>query len=253
MATVHQDCSFALRELLLLTNLPRYFQISFPRKQEGSPKGALSSNHSHIGLLSKNKQKGKGKWLSRVRLFVTQSLEFPRPEYWSGQLFPSPGDLPNPGIKPRSPTLQADSLPAEPQGKPPKSKTSSCYHDILTDIHTHTHTLLHSFKYCVGQKVHWVFHKTIWRHLNEFLTNPIFKPLRSIKVFTAILRVAYPGTELLYFMEVNRGSSRYPQRATGKYFSFVAGQSLSQLFNATTDAGMQPQTIQRCGSEYDHV
>jgi len=32
--------------------------------------------------------------------------------------FPSPGDLPNPGIKPRSPTLQADSLPAEPQGKP---------------------------------------------------------------------------------------------------------------------------------------
>ena len=30
--------------------------------------------------------------------------------------FPSPGDLPNPGIKPRSPTLQADSLPAEPQG-----------------------------------------------------------------------------------------------------------------------------------------
>ena len=47
-----------------------------------------------------------------------QSMEFSRPEYWSGQLFPSPGDLPNPGIKPRSPTLQVDSLPAEPQGKP---------------------------------------------------------------------------------------------------------------------------------------
>ena len=40
------------------------------------------------------------------------------PEYWSGQPFPSSGALPNPGIKPRSPTLQADSLPAEPQGKP---------------------------------------------------------------------------------------------------------------------------------------
>ena len=40
-----------------------------------------------------------------------------RPEYWSGELFPSPPDLPNPGIEPRSPTLQADSLPAEPQGK----------------------------------------------------------------------------------------------------------------------------------------
>ena len=40
-------------------------------------------------------------------------------EYWSGQpLFPSPGDLPNPGIKLRSPTLQADALPSEPPGKP---------------------------------------------------------------------------------------------------------------------------------------
>ena len=40
-------------------------------------------------------------------------MEFSRPEYWSGQPFPSPGDLPNPGIKPRSPTLQVDSLPEE--------------------------------------------------------------------------------------------------------------------------------------------
>ena len=57
---------------------------------------------------------------SRVQLFVTpwtiQLMEFSRPEYWSGSPFPSPGDLPNPGIEPRSPTLQADSLPAEPQG-----------------------------------------------------------------------------------------------------------------------------------------
>ena len=45
-------------------------------------------------------------------------MEFSRPEYWSGWPFPSPGDLPNPGTEPRSPTLQADSLPAEPPGKP---------------------------------------------------------------------------------------------------------------------------------------
>ena len=45
-------------------------------------------------------------------------MQFSSPEYWSGSPFPSPGDLPNPGIKPRSPTLQADLLPAEPQGKP---------------------------------------------------------------------------------------------------------------------------------------
>ena len=64
----------------------------------------------------------KWKLISCVWLFVTpwiiQSMKFSRPEYWSGLPFPSPGDLPNPGIKPRSPTLQADSLPAEPPGKP---------------------------------------------------------------------------------------------------------------------------------------
>ena len=41
-------------------------------------------------------------------------MEFSRPEYWGGSLSLSPGDLPNPGIKP---ALQVDSLPAEPQGK----------------------------------------------------------------------------------------------------------------------------------------
>ena len=43
-------------------------------------------------------------------------MEFSRPEYWSVWPFPSPGDLPNPGIEPRSPASQADSLLAEPQG-----------------------------------------------------------------------------------------------------------------------------------------
>ena len=46
------------------------------------------------------------------------SIGFSRQEYWSGLPFPSPGDLPNPGIEPRSPTLQADVLPSEPPGKP---------------------------------------------------------------------------------------------------------------------------------------
>ena len=45
-------------------------------------------------------------------------MEFSRPEYWRGWPFPSPGDLPNPGIEPWSSALQVDSLPAEPQGKP---------------------------------------------------------------------------------------------------------------------------------------
>ena len=45
-------------------------------------------------------------------------MEFSRPEYWSGYPFPPPRDFPNPGVKPRSPAMQVDSLPAEPLGKP---------------------------------------------------------------------------------------------------------------------------------------
>ena len=64
--------------------------------------------------------------LSRVRLLVTPctiayqvppSMGFSRQEYWSGVPCPSPGDLPNPGIEPRFPALQADALPSEPPGK----------------------------------------------------------------------------------------------------------------------------------------
>ena len=57
--------------------------------------------------------------------WTIQSMEFSRPEYWSGQPFPSSGDLPNPGIEPRSPALQADSLPAKPQGKPKNTGVGS--------------------------------------------------------------------------------------------------------------------------------
>ena len=46
------------------------------------------------------------------------SMGFSRQEYWSGLPFPSPGDLPDPGIKPRSPALQADALTSAPPGKP---------------------------------------------------------------------------------------------------------------------------------------
>ena len=53
-----------------------------------------------------------------VTPWTIRSMEFSRPEYWSGSQFPSPGDLPNPGIEPRPPALQVDSLPAELLGKP---------------------------------------------------------------------------------------------------------------------------------------
>ena len=81
----------------------------------------------------KVKVKVKVKSLSRVRLFATPwtvayqaplSMGFSRQGYWSGLPFPSPGDLPDPGIKPRSPTLQAEALPSEPPGKPIYSLTT---------------------------------------------------------------------------------------------------------------------------------
>ena len=54
-----------------------------------------------------------------------QSMKFSRPEYWSGLPFPSSGDRPNSGSEPRSPTLQADSLPADPPGKPKNIREGS--------------------------------------------------------------------------------------------------------------------------------
>ena len=56
---------------------------------------------------------------------VPLSMEFSRQEYWTGLPFPSLGDLPNPGIKPWSPALQADSLPSEPPGKPTTKRLKS--------------------------------------------------------------------------------------------------------------------------------
>ena len=87
-------------------------------------------------LLSERKWE-KWKSLSHAWLFTTlwtiQSVELSRPAHWSGEPFPSPGDLPNPGIAPRFPALQADSWPAEPQGKPENTGVGSLslLHDIF--------------------------------------------------------------------------------------------------------------------------
>ena len=91
-----------------------------------SPWGPTESNtteHTYIHIWYREK---KVKSLSRVRFFVTPwtvayqaplSMGFSRQGYWSGLPFPSPGDIPNPEIKPGSPALQADALPSELPGK----------------------------------------------------------------------------------------------------------------------------------------
>ena len=86
--------------------------IQCPIISQSLLEGCSNSSHSFAPNFYFNKVKS----LNHVRLFVIpwtkQSVEFSRPEYWSGQPFPSPRDLPNPGIEPRSPAL-----PGEPQGK----------------------------------------------------------------------------------------------------------------------------------------
>ena len=86
--------------------------LRFPDREGGNLKDTL---------------KVKVKSFSCVRLFATPwtvthqappSMGFSKQEYWSGLPFPSPGDLPHPGIEPRSPSFQADALTSEPPGKP---------------------------------------------------------------------------------------------------------------------------------------
>ena len=88
------------------------------------------------------------KSLSRVRLFMTPwtvacqaplSIGFSRQEYWSGLPFPSPGDLPNPGIEPVSPALQTDTLPSEPPGAQHTICRHTHYVKITTVIYPKSH------------------------------------------------------------------------------------------------------------------
>ena len=61
-------------------------------------------------------------------------MEFSIQEYWSGLPFPTPGDLPDPGIKPRSPALQVDFLLSEPPGKPKPQKLVTHIGEIWSSL-----------------------------------------------------------------------------------------------------------------------
>ena len=107
----------------------------------------------------------------RTPLFV----EFSGQEYWSGLPFPSPGDLPVPGIEPRSPALQADSLLSEPPGKPSSATKEAIMQQVekahslqrrpraakkksMYYTHTHTHTHTHTrkgFNACLSNPIHY--------------------------------------------------------------------------------------------------
>ena len=109
----------------------------------------------------------KVKTLSRVRLFATlwtvayqapPSMGFSRQESWSGLPFPSPGDLPNLGIEPESPALQAITLAFEPLGNPHvKPSTKNCYlrlHlwvDLREDIQGPCSVRFRGQEFCIAQ------------------------------------------------------------------------------------------------------
>ena len=126
-----------LTELRLVSHFfgPQYAILQnglklLPRDAIMIPKDYPCQRDRAMSSIYRNMLWVKVKWsevksLSHVRLFATPwtvahqaspSMGFSRQEYWSGLPFPSPGDLPDPGIEPRSPALQADALTSEPPG-----------------------------------------------------------------------------------------------------------------------------------------
>ena len=111
------NCVTQLKCRLYYTQYTNFvYHIYMPRK-----------NWKDINTMLMLENGRKVKSLSRVRLFATPwtvayqaspSMGFSRQEYWSGLPFPSPGDLPDPGIEPGSLALEADTLTSEPPGKP---------------------------------------------------------------------------------------------------------------------------------------
>ena len=100
-------------------------------------------------------------------------MGFSRTEHWSEYPFPSPGDHPNPGIELRSPTLQADSLPAEPQEKPKNSGVGSLSHlpwifptQDLNQGLLHCRQILYQVSYqgSPGTKNTWINQDTVLAH-----------------------------------------------------------------------------------------
>ena len=96
---------------------------------------------------------------------VSLSMEFSRQEYWSGLPFFFPGDLHNPGMEPRSPALQADSLPSEPPGKislylgQKKERKKEC------EVAKSCPTLYYPMDCLPGSSVHGIFEAKFWNRL----------------------------------------------------------------------------------------
>ena len=103
-------------------------------------------------------------------------------EYWSGWLFHSPGDLPDPRIKPRSPALQADSLRSEPPGKPRATKA------LLSSPNPTSNLRMSTFMKSVG------LHSTSWAIKECTVPQELENHLRAKIRVEAILAFSHQST-----------------------------------------------------------
>ena len=118
------------------------------------------------------------------------SVEFPRQEYWSGLPFPSPGGLPDPGIKPESPVSQADSLPTEP------GKLTLQIGSAKTEIQI----LFFQAHYFIGlaRKFIQVFLAILWKNpIYSFLANSIYSfPCYKCIIFQSGKRFSFSKSHI---------------------------------------------------------
>ena len=121
-------------------------------------------------------------------------MEFSRQQYWSGKPFPFPGYLPDQGIKPRSPALQADSLQSEPPGKPNNTAVGS--RSLLQQITHWTgfYLLVHAFTptASLSQSSHlswWQLHSSTSSDQNSWTYFCILFPCSSTSYFSVIFLV----------------------------------------------------------------
>ena len=107
-------CEFHLRKNLLVIQETRVRSLGWedPLEKGMTTQSSILAWQATVHRVSKSQTR-----LSDFHFSLHSPFILSRTEYWSGLSFPSPGDLPNPGIKPRSPILQSDSLPADPPGK----------------------------------------------------------------------------------------------------------------------------------------
>ena len=129
--------------------------------------------------------------------------EFSRQEYWSGWPFPSPGDLPDLGIEPRSPTLQADLLPSEPPGKPviPEGVAKSDYSSSQEPaelFHLYSHVSPHLFMW-----------NALPLHPTEFYSSWKIRGIVTSLVIPCYNSLYYPYHSLMFFFFFHSGFLSY--------------------------------------------